>query len=226
MATNDYTAGATRHKWAGSLQAVEDVLIFNLDTLANNQSSSDIAQCIQIRAGMEVLSVMVEVVTAEGATLTCDVGDGAAADGFIDGLDGNATGFKNTTFLTGSAVLDPISLLDGAGESFDITVTGAVVGDHVNVAPGVDLQELGMTTYVRAANTVEVRLQNESTATVDLASSTWRAQVWKSTEVYGPRGKLYTADDTLDVVSNNAAATAVLKIMARIIDWGLASSMP
>ena len=226
MTTRDLTAGATRHKWPGSLQEVEDVLIFNLDTVANPQGSADIAQCIPVKAGMEVLSVVVQVVTAEGATLTCDVGDGAGANGFIDGLDGNVAGFKASTFLNGSAVLDPISLVDGAGESFDIPVTGAVVGDYVSVAPGVDLEELGMTAYVRAAGQAEVRLQNESTATVDLLTSTWRAQVWKSTELYAPRGKLYTADDTIDVVFNDAAVAAVLRVYARIIDWGLASAMP
>ena len=82
-----------------------------------------------------------------------------------------------TKVLNGTAVLDPISLVDGAGETLVITVTGAVVGDFVLVAPGVDLQELMISASVTAADTVEVRLQNESTATVNLASSTWKAKV-------------------------------------------------
>ena len=112
MATNDYTAGATRHRWPGSLQAIEDVLIFNLDTNVVNQDSADISQCIQIRAGMEVLSVVVEVVTEEGGTLTVDVGDGADADVYIDGLDGDDAGLKSFTPLSGSVALNPNTFAD------------------------------------------------------------------------------------------------------------------
>lgn len=82
-------------------------------------------------------------------------------------------------FLQGSATIDVGSLVDGAGSSHDITVTGAVVGDYVVVSADVEFQEMVVTGYVRAANTVEVRVQNESTATVDLASTTFRALVFK-----------------------------------------------
>jgi hypothetical protein len=82
-----------------------------------------------------------------------------------------------TKVLNGSAVLDPASLVDGAGENLSITVTGAVVGDFVLVAPGVDLQGIIMSASVISADTVEVRIQNETTGTIDLASSTWKAKV-------------------------------------------------
>lgn len=79
--------------------------------------------------------------------------------------------------INATAVIDPISLVDGAGETVTITATGAVVGDFVLVAPGVDLDGLVMTASVTSANTVSCRLQNETTGTVDLASSTWKAKV-------------------------------------------------
>lgn len=80
--------------------------------------------------------------------------------------------------LTGSATWNPGSLADGAGEtSAGITVTGAALGDAVVVYPPYDLQDVTCTGYVQAADTVEIRLQNESTGVRDLASGTWQVGV-------------------------------------------------
>lgn len=81
--------------------------------------------------------------------------------------------------LTGSATWDPGSLVDGAGETKAITVTGAALGDFVLVAAPCDLVDMTVTGYVQAANTVEIRLQNESGGTVDLTSGTWKVKVLK-----------------------------------------------
>ena len=40
-----------------------------------------------------------------------------------------------------------------------------------------DLQDIVVTGYVQAADTVEIRVQNESGSTVDLASGTWKLLV-------------------------------------------------
>jgi hypothetical protein len=86
--------------------------------------------------------------------------------------------YRDTAMLRGSATFDPTNLVDGAGTtSAGITVTGAVVGDTVLVYPPYDLQDITVTGYVQAANTVEVRVQNEGAATVDLASGTWEVAV-------------------------------------------------
>jgi len=77
-----------------------------------------------------------------------------------------------------SATLNAGSLADGAGETDDITVPGVALGDMViGASLGVDLVGLTVTGYVSAANTVKFRIQNESTATVDLASTTLRLVV-------------------------------------------------
>jgi len=76
------------------------------------------------------------------------------------------------------ATIDGGSLVDGAGETNTITVTGVAVGDMVlGVALGVDVSGITVTGYVSAANTVSVRMQNESTGTLDLASTTIRVLV-------------------------------------------------
>lgn len=79
--------------------------------------------------------------------------------------------------LAGSATIDPASLVDAAGATATITVTGAALGDFAMVSAPYDLQGITVTAYVSAADTVSVRIQNESGGTLDLASGTWRARV-------------------------------------------------
>ena len=79
--------------------------------------------------------------------------------------------FSDTWSVT--CTLDVDSLVDGAGTSDTITVPGVALGDIVlGISFGVSLAGLTVTGYVSAANTVTLRIQNESTATVDLASTT------------------------------------------------------
>lgn len=86
---------------------------------------------------------------------------------------------KQVSEFVGSATWNPGSLADGVGEtSAAITVTGAALGDFVTgVSFSLDLQGLTLTAYVDATDSVKARLQNESAATVDLASGTIRVMV-------------------------------------------------
>jgi hypothetical protein len=81
--------------------------------------------------------------------------------------------------LEGSDTWNPGNLADGAGETKSITVTGAALGDFVLVSAPYDLQDILCTAYVQAANTVEVRLQNESTGAINFGSGTWKVRVIK-----------------------------------------------
>jgi len=82
--------------------------------------------------------------------------------------------------LEGTVTWNPGSLGDGAGEtSSGITVAGALLGDWVLVTAPYDLQDCTVTGYVQASDTIEIRLQNESAGTRDLASGTWRVKVIK-----------------------------------------------
>jgi hypothetical protein len=81
--------------------------------------------------------------------------------------------------LTGSSTYNPAILVDGAGETAIITVTGAVLGDQVMASFSNDLQGVIISAWVSSANTVSVRFQNETGATVDLASGTIRVRVIK-----------------------------------------------
>lgn len=78
----------------------------------------------------------------------------------------------------GSATWDPASIANGAGlTSPTFTITGAAFGDHVLPAAPYTLQGLTATASVSAANTVVVRLENQTGAAVNLASGTWEVTV-------------------------------------------------
>lgn len=79
--------------------------------------------------------------------------------------------------LRGSAVYDAASLIDAAGATTTVTVTGAALGDFALASLGVDVAGITVSAWVSAADTVSVRLQNESGGTLDLASTTIRAAV-------------------------------------------------
>jgi hypothetical protein len=82
--------------------------------------------------------------------------------------------------LTGTATFDPASLADGAGATTTVTVTGAALGDAAVASFSLDTQGITITAWVSAANTVSVRFQNESGGTLDIASGTLKATVFKS----------------------------------------------
>lgn len=84
-----------------------------------------------------------------------------------------------------TATVDPGSAAAGAEVSGTITVTGAALGDFVELAPGVDLQTLLLSATVISADTVEWVLNNETGGVVDLASSTWKGIVKKPNAAFG-----------------------------------------
>lgn len=81
------------------------------------------------------------------------------------------------TNLVGTATYDPGNLVDAAGVTTTVTVTGAVLGDLCLVSFSLDLQGITLTSYVSVADTVSVRFQNETGGAIDLGSGTLKALV-------------------------------------------------
>ncbi|QRM55158.1 hypothetical protein [Sinorhizobium sp. BG8] len=92
---------------------------------------------------------------------------------------GNSDWRELPQILTGSTTWDPASLADGAGASYNVTVTGAVLGDYCIPSFSLNTQAMILTAHVTSADTVTVRLQNETGSTIDLASGTLRVAVFK-----------------------------------------------
>lgn len=81
------------------------------------------------------------------------------------------------TVICSKQTADIASLADAAGATQTFTVAGAALGDFVIVSTSLDRQGITVTAYVSAANTVAVRVQNESGGAVDLASQSFNLLV-------------------------------------------------
>ncbi len=80
--------------------------------------------------------------------------------------------------LSGSVAYDPPNLIDTAGTTTTVTVTGAALGNFAEASFSLDLEGIMLTAWVSAANTVSVRLQNEAGAgPIDLGPGTLTARV-------------------------------------------------
>lgn len=91
------------------------------------------------------------------------------ADGLTIGTVAQPEAVVSTTIT-----FDPPSILtDGIAVSSGITVTGAALGDSVELYPPYDTQGIAAQAQVSAANTIVISLHNRSAGTVDLASGTW-----------------------------------------------------
>jgi len=77
-----------------------------------------------------------------------------------------------------SETYDAASTVDAAGITNVITAPGAVLGDFCIASVGVDVVDMTITCNIQAAGLAEVRMQNESGSTADLASTTWRVIVF------------------------------------------------
>lgn len=98
--------------------------------------------------------------------------------GTVSGTD--VIGLPESKHLRGSTTWDPASLAADAETSVTFAITGAAVGDVVSCGhTGVTADLLQLTCYVSAADTIRAVLQNISAGTIDVATGTLRAEVWK-----------------------------------------------
>jgi hypothetical protein len=110
-----------------------------------------------------------------GATTPVSTGGGYTGQLYYGELIGVSPliGTKAYTITAGIA--------DGVGETTDVTVTGAALGGgFVSVDFSRDLQGITVTGYIKSANTVSVRFQNESGGALTIAAGTLIAYVRRS----------------------------------------------
>lgn len=74
--------------------------------------------------------------------------------------------------------IDPPSLTTGAAGTITGSFIGASVGDGVVLIPPYDMQQIGYSGSVSAADTIEVMFHSANAGTIDLASGTWLAIVF------------------------------------------------
>ena len=98
-------------------------------------TSADILEVIRVPANTLVTNVALNVTTAEGGTLTVDVGDGDNPDGYLDGVNGNATAayltvagtdaFEAGKYYTAADTIDIV--LNNAADAAVMTLTTVMV---------------------------------------------------------------------------------------------------
>jgi hypothetical protein len=94
---------------------------------------------------------------------------------------GSAWALLGAPALDATFTWNPGTITNGNGlTSSAVTVTGAAFGDFAAAAAPYDLQGVLATAYVSAADTVVVRLQNQTGGGVTLASGAWSARVTKA----------------------------------------------
>ena len=98
-------------------------------------AGGDILEVIRVPANTLVTNVALNVTTAEGGTLTVDVGDGSNDDGYIDGVNANATAayitvagtdaYEQGRFYTAADTIDV--KLNNAADAAVMTLTAVMV---------------------------------------------------------------------------------------------------
>lgn len=90
--------------------------------------AGDILEVIRIPAGTQVLAVGLNVTTAEGGTLTVDVGDGDDPDGWLDGVNANtAAGYSSSQVTLTEGTPNTLSPAFGFGKYYGAEDTIDVV---------------------------------------------------------------------------------------------------
>lgn len=117
------------------------------------------------------------------------------------------------------------NLVDGAGESVDVPLPGAAMGDFAFASCSVDVQGMILNAAVTAAGVVTVRLQNETTGAINLASCTLRVGVLPA-GLASKIGALYaegTFDPATDIDDGETETTTITVTGAALGDFAVAS---
>lgn len=98
-------------------------------------TAGDVLEVIRVPANTLVTNVALNVTTAEGGTLTIDVGDGDNPDGYLDGVNANATAayltvagtdaFEAGKFYTAADTIDVVTV--NAADTAVMTLTAVMV---------------------------------------------------------------------------------------------------
>jgi hypothetical protein len=137
MATQNLTAGETQNNHAGRRTAF--VTEQTIDFTKTPGASGDVIQSLNVYPGWFVQAVLVQVLTAEGGTLTANVGDGTLATGFMTGVNLNALGMTKSNLTLTEAAPNTVTGYTGgklytAADTIDLVLSAAADGAKVRVA--------------------------------------------------------------------------------------------
>ena len=139
-----YNLGTGTAHVAAGINKVSSVTVeLNFATITTERAAAgltalaagDVLEVIKVPANTLVTHVALNVTTAEGGTLTVDVGDGDNPDGYLDGVNANATAayltvagtdaFEAGKFYTAADTIDIV--LNNAADAAVMTLTAVMV---------------------------------------------------------------------------------------------------
>lgn len=153
-------------------------------TYGSAKSSEDRDGCIRfVGASTQYSGGDVEIAHAtlsapgvflNGSPTGAKVGKITASGTAIEFSDAATATVRERTIFNLTTTLDPASIAIGASLKTNHTVTGAELGDFVDISFAKDLEGLTLTGYVSSANTVSSVFSNNTAGAVDLTSATLR----------------------------------------------------
>lgn len=139
-----YNLGTGTAHVAAGINKVSSVTVdLNFATITSERAAAgltalaagDVLEVIKVPANTLVTHVALNVTTAEGGTLTVDVGDGDNPDGYLDGVNANATAayltvagtdaFEAGKFYTAADTIDIVTV--NAADTAVMTLTAVMV---------------------------------------------------------------------------------------------------
>lgn len=124
MATLDWTTGSAGANPAAMFGDPKVVRV-RIDMRKRLPANADVGQILPVKAGTHVRYLGTQVVQAEGAALTIDIGDGVTPNGYVAGVNLNSAGF----------VAGTLALTEGTPN----TITGFTNGKLYTVDDTVDV---------------------------------------------------------------------------------------
>lgn len=177
---------ASGNKAGIGLNGSDQFVIFDSTFALANMTMTD-AGAATFRAGVTA-TVFTGPLTGNvtGTVLTASQGSitslGTLTSLAVSGLTATGTltvggGSTVNRILRNGLVWDAPSVAANGKQTTTMTVTGAVVGDHVLITPNAPTTNLIFTGYVSAANTVTIEANNHTGAAIDPISDTYYALV-------------------------------------------------
>tara|TARA_R110002012_G_scaffold321839_2_gene551777 strand:- start:150 stop:626 length:477 start_codon:yes stop_codon:yes gene_type:complete len=144
--SHGFNKGTAAHPSMGVTKVSVMEVDLNFATITTDRAAAgatalaggDVIEVLSLPAKTLVLNVGLDVTTAEGGTLTIDVGDGADPDGYLDGVNAN----------TAASYCSALALSEGTPN----TVTGLSDGKYYAAADTIDVK------IVNAADAAVMRL--------------------------------------------------------------------
>ncbi|HEX7116272.1 MAG TPA: hypothetical protein VF193_14185 [Steroidobacter sp.] len=130
MATVNLSKSKDHKRFVSHFAAEWREVVF--DATQKALAQNDVAELIDVHAGETVLRVDAQVLSADANAGTFDVGDGADADGYLDGIDAQQVGYNAMSPILAEGTPNSIAGYTAAGKFYAADDTIDLVALGVN----------------------------------------------------------------------------------------------